>query len=137
MSNSNSKAGAEAQQCTEAEVTTSSSHNAKPNVSGSVIVDLALRHKKLMDKKNILISVYTNASGFLWSIMKVDSGTDLGGSEFNGDCKMSGSFTTYEKAFEDALNLVDKADLSKFQKQCPNNKFHWGNYAGWLCKHYR
>ena len=109
----------------------------KPPVSGSVIVDLSLRHKKLMEEKNILISVYTNASGFLWSIMKVDSGTDLGWSEFNGDCKMSGTFTTYEKAFEDALNLIDKADLSKFQKQYPKDKFHWGNYAQWLCKHYR
>jgi hypothetical protein len=32
MQNSNSKAGAEAQQSTEADVTTSSSYNAKPNV---------------------------------------------------------------------------------------------------------
>ena len=116
--------------------------NVKPllqqhNVSGSVIGDLALRHKKLMDEKNILISVYTNASGLLWSIMKVDSGTGLGWSEFNGDCEMSGTFTTYEKAFDDALNLVDKADLSKFQKECPKDKFHWGNYAEWLSQHYR
>lgn len=90
-----------------------------------------------MDEKNVLISVYTNASGFLWQIMKVDSGTDLGWSEYNGDCKMSGSFTTYENALEDALNLIAKCDLQKFQKDCPNNKFHWGNYAGWLSKHYR
>ena len=115
----------------------SSPNNGNTPVSGSVIGDLSLRHKKLMDEKNILISVYTNASGFLWSIMKVDSGTDLGWSEFNGDCEMSGTFTTYEKAFEDALNLVDKSDLSKFQKQCPKDKFHWGNYAEWLSQHYR
>ena len=38
MSNSNSKAGAEAEQCTEAEVPTSSSHNAKPNVRRSFYV---------------------------------------------------------------------------------------------------
>lgn len=90
-----------------------------------------------METKNILISVYTNESGFLWSIMKVDSGTDLGWSEFNGDCEISGTFTTYEKALEDALNLIDKADLKDFQKKCQTNKFHWGNYAGWLSEHYR
>lgn len=100
-------------------------------------VELCLRHKKLRETKNILISIYTNASGYLWSIMKVDSGTDLGWSEFNGDCEMSGTFTTYEKALEDALNLIDKADLTVFQKKCPANKFHWGNYASWLSENYR
>ena len=90
-----------------------------------------------MDEKNVLISVYTNASGFLWSIMKVDSGTDLGWSEFNGDCEMSGTFTSYENALEDALNLVSKCDLNKYKKKCPNNNFHWFNYASWLNKHYR
>ena len=87
-----------------------------------------------MDEKNVLISVYTNASGFLWSIMKVDSGTDLGWSEYRGDCEWSGSFTSYENALEDALNLVAKGDLDKFQKDCPKDKFHWSNYADWLQK---
>ena len=36
MQNSNSNAGADEQQSTEAEVTTSGSHNAKPNVSGAL-----------------------------------------------------------------------------------------------------
>lgn len=47
------------------------------------LIELTKRHKTQMDEKNVLISVYTNASGFLWQIMKVDSGTDLGWSEFN------------------------------------------------------
>jgi len=82
------------------------------------LIELTKRHKTIMDKKNILVSVYTNASGFLWSMMKVDSGTDLGWSDFNGDCEMSGTFTSYENALEDALNLIDKADLEKFSKFC-------------------
>lgn len=53
------------------------------------LIELTKRHKVIMDTKNILVSVYTNASGFLWSIMKVDSGTDLGWSGFKGDCEMS------------------------------------------------
>lgn len=101
------------------------------------LIELTKRHKVQMDEKNVLISVYTNASGFLWSIMMVDSGTDLGWSDFNGDCEMSGSFTTYENALEDALNLLSKCDLDKFQKDCPKSKFHWGNYADWLSQHYR
>ena len=101
------------------------------NIKMERLIELVKRHKIQMDEKNVLISVYTNASGFLWSIMKVDSGTDLGWSEYNGDCEMSGTFTTYENALEDALNLVAKCDLKKFQKDCPNDKFHWGNYARW------
>lgn len=101
------------------------------------LIELTKRHKIQMDKKNVLICVYTNASGFLWSMMKIDSGTDLGYSGHNGDCKMSGSFTSYENALEDALNLVDKCDLNQFQKDCPNKQFHWGNYADWLSEHYR
>lgn len=101
------------------------------------IIELSKRHKILMEEKNILISVYTNASGFLWNLMKVDSGTDLGWSEYNGDCEMSGTFTTYEKALEDALDLITKCDLEQYIRDCPNNKFHWSNYASWLSKHYR
>lgn len=93
------------------------------------LIELTKRHKIQMDEKNVLISVYTNAGGFLWSLMKVDSGTDLGWSE---ECENSGSFTSYEDALEDALNLVAKCDLANFQNDCPKNKFHWGNYAGWL-----
>jgi hypothetical protein len=100
------------------------------------LVELAKRHKIQMDEKNVLISVYTNASGFLWSLMKVEGGTDLGFSDESGDCEMSGTFTSYEKAFENALDLVSKCDLEKFEKECPKNKFHWGNYAEWLIKHH-
>ncbi len=96
------------------------------------LIELTKRHKIQMDKKNILISVYTNASGFLWQMMKVDSGTDLGWSGFNGDCEMSGAFTSYENALEHALNLVDKGDLTKFEKEYPKDKFHWGKYVNWL-----
>lgn len=101
------------------------------------LIELTKRHKIQMDEKGVLISVYTNASGFLWSMMKVSDGTDLGWSEENGDCKWSGTFTSYENALEDGLNLVAKCDLNKFQNDCPKDKFHWGNYAGWLSQHYR
>lgn len=101
------------------------------------LLELTKRHKLIMDTKNILVSVYTNASGYLWQMMKVDSGTDLGYSEFSGDCESSGSFTSYEKAFEHALDLIDKCDLSKFKKDCPPEKFHWGNYALWVLENYK
>jgi hypothetical protein len=101
------------------------------------LIELTKRHKVQMDEKNILISVYTNASGFLWQMMKVDSGTDLGWSGFNGDCEHSGTFTTYENALKDALDLVAKCDLKQFEKQVPTSQFHWGNYADFLNKKYR
>lgn len=100
-------------------------------------IELSLRHLIQMKEKNILISVYTNASGYLWQLMKVDSGTNLGWSEFNGDHEWSGTFTSYENALEDALDLISKCDLDKFSKEIPKDSFHWGNYANWLNKNYR
>lgn len=78
-----------------------------------------------MDIKNILVSVYTNASGFLWQLMKVDSGTGLGDS---WDLKPK-YFKSYEDALENALDLIDKCDLETFKKKCPKSHWHWGNYA--------
>ena len=78
-----------------------------------------------MDKKNIIISVYTNASGFLWSVCKVDSGTDLG---WCGDNKRWDSFETYEDALENAIDLIDTCDLSQYHSRYKKD-FHWGNYV--------
>lgn len=100
-------------------------------------LELCKKHYEIMSKTDILVSVYTNASGFLWSMMKVSSGTDLGWSEFNGNCELSGSFIKYEDALEDAINLIEKCDLEKFRKEYPKNEFHWGNYAGYLNRKYR
>ena len=100
-------------------------------------IDLCKRHKKIMETKNIIISVYTNASGFLWSICKVDSGTDLGWCGFNGNCKWSGAFKSYEDCLEDAIELIDKCDLEKFVKESDSSKYHWSNYAEYLNKKYR
>lgn len=100
-------------------------------------IELTKKHFEIRRDKDILVSVYTNASGFLWSIMKVDSGTDLGWSDFNGNCEMTGSFKTYADALEDALTLIEKCDLERFRKETPSWKFHWGNYAEHLNTNYR
>lgn len=93
------------------------------------LLELTKRHKAIMDNKNIVIVVYTNASGFLWAMNKLDSGTDLGYSEYSGNCKYSGSFIEYEDAFEAAIELVEKCDLDQFVKEVDDKEFHWGNYA--------
>lgn len=93
------------------------------------LLELTKRHKVLMEEKGILISVYRNASGYLWQMMKNDGGTDLGWSEFSGDCEFSGAFTTYEKALKNALDLAEKVSLEEFKKECPNDRFHWSNYS--------
>lgn len=99
------------------------------------LIELTKRHKQIMIDKNIIVSVYTNASGFLWNIAKVDSGTDLGWSEYNGNCEMSGAFIEYEDALEDIINLIEKCDLEQFQKETSPKKFHWGNYSKHLDKY--
>jgi hypothetical protein len=101
------------------------------------LLRLAREHFNIMRNENILIQVYCNASGFLWMLTKTDSGTDLGWSEFNGNCKYSGTFLSYLDALEDAITLIEKCDLEKFQKETAAGKFHWGNYATHLNNNYR
>lgn len=99
------------------------------------LLELTKIHKSIMDDHNILVSVYTNASGFLWSMMMVDSGTDLGYSEYSGNCLDSGSFVTYIDALDHALCLIQQCNLEQFRKEVKAS-FHWGNYADHLITNY-
>jgi hypothetical protein len=66
------------------------------------------------EKYNMLANVYSNASGFLYEYHDTIGGTHRLSSGFNGDCELSGAFTTYEKA-ENAL--IDKLiEISKEQQ---------------------
>ena len=69
----------------------------------------SLLQKWLRETKDKVICVYSNASGYLWSIDKV-SGTHIKYSMYTGDCEESGAFTTYELALEkglqEALKLI-------------------------------
>lgn len=94
-------------------------------------LELCKRHYDVMRDKNIIIVIDTNASGYVWSMSKVDSGTDLGWSEYSGDDEFGGAYKTYEGALEHALDLIAKSDLDNFRKNVKNN-FHWGNYADYL-----
>jgi len=101
------------------------------------ILELTKQHIEIMNTKNILISIYTSATGFLWQLMKVDSGTDLGYSEDFGNDEWSGSFKTYADCLEDAITLINKCDLEQFQKEYPKSKFHWSLYSNHLNNKYR
>jgi hypothetical protein len=80
-------------------------HNSKHNNTFSALTQ-SLLSKWLRDKHNILISVYSNASGYLWEAMKAVGGTTMRWSEYEGDDEESGTYTTYEKAMEDALQYA-------------------------------
>ena len=65
------------------------------------------------EKYNMLANVYSNASGFQYEYHDTIGGTHRLSSGFNGDCELSGAFTTYEKA-ENAC--IDKLiELVKIQ----------------------
>lgn len=100
------------------------------------LLELTKRHKSIMDSKKVLISIYNNASGFLWSMAKLEGGTDLGWCDHHGNCEWGGAFKTYEDALEDAIILVEKCDLERFKKELIG-RFHWGKYANHLNKNYR
>ena len=84
----------------------------------------------LRDKFQVVLCVYTNASGFLWSVQN-NGGTDLGWSGVEGgDCKNSGCWTSYESAFGNAFGLITKCSFDDYFK---SKQFtHCGNYASYL-----
>ena len=53
----------------------------------------------LREEKNILLSVYSNASGYLWSTMDAIGGTDRDWSEYDGP-NDGGCWDAYEEALE-------------------------------------
>jgi len=85
----------------------------------------------IREERGVLIQVYNNASGYLWSMAKNVGGTDLGFSYYSGTDDSSGTFKTYNDAMETAINLeLNKGGLNKFQKEF--KPFHWENYAFYL-----
>lgn len=90
--------------------------------------DLFAKQMQIMKEKNILISVYSNGSGFLWSLMMEKDGTDLGWFELNGDCPLSETFTTYEKALSNAIESIGDSTLDEF-KNVP--ELSWSDFSLW------
>ena len=84
-----------------------------------------------MNREKIIVSIYTNASGFLYSISMIN-GTNLGWSDGTGDCEHNGAFTSYEKALETAMTLIENCNLEKLRKESDPSKFHWSNYANFI-----
>lgn len=105
-----------------------------------LLVKLELLKNELMQTHGVLISVYTNASGYLYSLMKTDGGTDLGDSDFEGDNQESGTFSSYRVALQDAVALVQKCTLAEYHKKATSenkDQFHWGNYFNFVNTRYR
>jgi hypothetical protein len=90
-------------------------------------------HAWIRQNRGVLICIYNNASGYLWSLSKVPGGTDLGYSEYAGP-NNSGVWDEYDDAFEHALKLVLTKSLDDFYNETPKELFHWGNYADFLIK---
>ena len=56
--------------------------------------------KWIREVHNLNIEVYRTATGYIACVVKIPSGTDLKFLETDGDDLASGTYTTYEKAFE-------------------------------------
>jgi hypothetical protein len=70
-----------------------------PNSPESCLVPLKQQvFRWFRENYNMLANVYSNASGFLYEYHDTIGGTHRLSSGFNGDCELSGAFTTYEKA---------------------------------------
>jgi hypothetical protein len=83
----------------------------------------------LREERGVVLSIYNNASGFLWAIAKEKSGTNLGDS---WDIKQYHSFKDYNECFKNAMEHLMLKDLKEFEAEC--KPFHWSNYANFLGK---
>ena len=90
-------------------------------------MQIGVYNKFLIEEREVVLSIYNNASGFEWGIAKAEGGTNLGDS---WDIKPYAYSNTYEEAFKDAFELLMLKDLKEFQNEC--KPFHWSNYAVFL-----
>lgn len=65
------------------------------------------------EKHNINVTIYSNASGYIWEHHDANGGTHRRDSSETGDCEMSGMFTTYEKAELECLKKLLELFTSK------------------------
>lgn len=67
------------------------------------------------EEHNMLANIYSNASGFLYEYHDTIGGTHRFDSEFTGDCKYSGAFTSYQKAqvacLDKLIEIVEQKKL--------------------------
>jgi len=63
----------------------------------------SLLQRWLREEHNILVGVYSNASGWYWERMDNIGGTHRADSDYSGDDLNSGAFTSYELAMESGL----------------------------------
>ena len=64
---------------------------------------LQMAMKWLRKEKNLCIEPYRTACGYLSTISKIPTGSELYAQEYEGDDEDSGQFTTYEKSCEAAI----------------------------------
>lgn len=64
---------------------------------------LQMAMKWLREVHNLCIEPYRTACGYLYTISKIWTGSEIYSDEFNGDDEDSGQWTTYEKAVEAAI----------------------------------
>lgn len=64
---------------------------------------LQMAMKWLREVHNLCIEPYRTACGYLYTISKIPSGSELYSDEYKGDDEASGEWTTYEKAIEAAI----------------------------------
>lgn len=83
----------------------------------------------LIKERGVTLTIYNNASGWMWSICKAKGGTMLG---HNWDIKKYYTFTEYNDCFKDALKYLNLKTLEEFKEE--SKPFHWGNYASFLGK---
>ena len=68
---------------------------------------LSLLQKWFREKHNICVEVYSTAYGFIWCLVKADSGTDIKYSD-DSDPNAGGAWDSYEEALEKGLQEAFK-----------------------------
>lgn len=78
-------------------------------------VPLHIAAKWLREKKNLSVEPYRTASGWLYTISRIPSGTTAysNSDDYDGDDEDSGQWTTFELALEDGIVKACKKLLTK------------------------
>jgi hypothetical protein len=97
-------------------------------------IELSLdeQHKHIRDTKDIIIQIYTNASGFIWSLQKISDSKYLGRGKFLSDSSKPIRFKSYDDAMSNAINNINKSTLEEFRSGISDYDIDWSNFATYI-----
>ncbi len=97
-------------------------------------LQLTILQEYVREERHVLITVYNNASGYLWAMSMTYGGADLGWCNCNGN-SFGGSWKGYYEALQNAIEVEFSNDglkaFEKYRSKLKDVMVHCSMYSNW------